>query len=45
MNLKLSVEGVDKKSIEARGSILTTLTSSNVKDENSFNEPKKVCFI
>lgn len=42
VNLKLSVEGLDKKSIEAAGCKLTTLTSNNLKDENSFNDPKKV---
>ncbi|KAG6410580.1 hypothetical protein SASPL_128642 [Salvia splendens] len=42
VNLKLSVEGLDNKSIEPAGSTLTTLTSTNVKDENSFKEPKKV---
>ncbi|XP_057767395.1 alpha-L-arabinofuranosidase 1-like [Salvia miltiorrhiza] len=42
VNLDLSVEGLDINSIEAAGSTLTTLTSTNVKDENSFNEPKKV---
>ncbi|XP_047943668.1 alpha-L-arabinofuranosidase 1-like [Salvia hispanica] len=42
VNLKLSVEGLDNRSIESAGSTLTTLTSTNVKDENSFKEPKKV---
>ncbi|KAH6794521.1 alpha-L-arabinofuranosidase 1 [Perilla frutescens var. hirtella] len=42
VNLQLSIEGLDNKSIEAAGSTLATLTSSNVKDENSFNNPKKI---
>lgn len=42
MNLKVSIEGLDKKSIDAAGSTLTTLTSGKVRDENSFNEPNKV---
>lgn len=45
VNLKLSVEGLDKKSIEVAGCKLTTLTSNDLKDENSFNNPKKVSFI
>lgn len=42
VNLKISIEGLDNKSIEASGSTLATLTSNNVKDENSFNNPKKI---
>ncbi|KAG8367779.1 hypothetical protein BUALT_Bualt16G0108200 [Buddleja alternifolia] len=42
VTLKVSVDGLDGDSIEAAGSTMTTLTSSNVMDENSFNEPKKV---
>lgn len=45
MNLKLSVEGLENKSIDSAGSTLTTLTSTNLKDENSFKEPKKVMFL
>ncbi|KAK6151373.1 hypothetical protein DH2020_014008 [Rehmannia glutinosa] len=42
VNLKVSFNGLDQNSIEAEGSAMTTLTSNNVMDENSFNEPKKV---
>ncbi|XP_073014704.1 alpha-L-arabinofuranosidase 1-like [Primulina eburnea] len=40
--LKISVNGVGKNSFESKGSQMTILTSTNVKDENSFSEPKKV---
>lgn len=42
VNLNISVNGLDKNSIDASGSTITTLTSGNVMDENSFNELKKV---
>ncbi|PIN05822.1 Non-reducing end alpha-L-arabinofuranosidase [Handroanthus impetiginosus] len=42
ISLKVLIDGLDGKSIDASGSTITTLTSTNVKDENSFNEPKKV---
>ncbi|KAG6413084.1 hypothetical protein SASPL_125784 [Salvia splendens] len=38
VNLKLSVEGLDNKSIQSAGSTLTTLTSTNVNDKNSFKK-------
>ncbi|KAL3534061.1 hypothetical protein ACH5RR_007582 [Cinchona calisaya] len=40
--LKISIIGVEQNSIESLGSTETVLTSSNVMDENSFGEPKKV---
>ncbi|KAL0316706.1 UNVERIFIED_CONTAM: Alpha-L-arabinofuranosidase 1 [Sesamum radiatum] len=42
VSLKVSVDGLDKNSIEAAGSTITTLMSSNAMAENSFSEPKKV---
>ncbi|KAL8460099.1 hypothetical protein ACS0TY_031855 [Phlomoides rotata] len=42
VNLNVSIDGLDNKSIEAAASTLTTLTSGKVMDENSFNQPKKV---
>ncbi|KAK4485617.1 hypothetical protein RD792_008260, partial [Penstemon davidsonii] len=43
--LKVIVDGLDKNLIEAEGSIMTILSSTNVMDENTFNEPKKVSSI
>ncbi|KAL7093011.1 hypothetical protein ACP275_11G016800 [Erythranthe tilingii] len=40
--LNVSINGMDQSSIEAAGSTITSLTSQNVMDENSFNQPKKV---
>ncbi|KAL3819657.1 hypothetical protein ACJIZ3_005562 [Penstemon smallii] len=40
--LKIIVDGLDKNLIEAEGSTMTILSSTNVMDENTFNEPKKV---
>lgn len=40
--LKISVDGVGKNFFESIGSKMTILTSNNVMDENSFNDPKKV---
>ncbi|KAL0282014.1 UNVERIFIED_CONTAM: Alpha-L-arabinofuranosidase 1 [Sesamum angustifolium] len=42
VSLKVSVDGLDKNSIEAAGSTITMLMSSNAMAENSFSEPKKV---
>ncbi|KAK9266548.1 hypothetical protein L1049_001592 [Liquidambar formosana] len=42
VNLKISVAGLESNSIQLSGSTKTVLTSSNVMDENSFKEPKKV---
>ncbi|KAK6151384.1 hypothetical protein DH2020_014019 [Rehmannia glutinosa] len=42
VNLKVSFNGLDQNSIEAEGSTMTTMTSNNMMDENSFSEPKKV---
>ncbi|KAK6127175.1 hypothetical protein DH2020_039086 [Rehmannia glutinosa] len=42
VNLKVSFNGLEQNSIEAEGSTMTTMTSNNVMDENSFSEPKKV---
>ncbi|CAK7340313.1 unnamed protein product [Dovyalis caffra] len=41
VNLKLSIDGLGLKS-QLSGSTQTVLTSSNVMDENSFTNPKKV---
>ncbi|CAK9170046.1 unnamed protein product [Ilex paraguariensis] len=41
-NLKISIDGLELNSIQSYGSTKTVLTSSNVMDENSFNEPNKV---
>ncbi|GAV85499.1 Alpha-L-AF_C domain-containing protein [Cephalotus follicularis] len=40
--LQISVVGLDLNSTQFSGSTKTVLTSSNVKDENSFMEPRKV---
>ena len=40
--LKISVSGLGQKSTESLISTKTELTSSNVMDENSFVNPKKV---
>ncbi|XP_065852662.1 alpha-L-arabinofuranosidase 1-like [Euphorbia lathyris] len=42
VNLKVSVNGLGLSSIQASGSQKTVLTSANLMDENSFNEPKKI---
>ncbi|GAY33440.1 hypothetical protein CUMW_007250 [Citrus unshiu] len=42
VNLKVSVDGLGPNSIKLSGSTKTQLTSSNLKDENSFTEPNKV---
>lgn len=42
VNLTISVGGLDPNSIQLSGSTKTVLTSGNLKDENSFNQPKKV---
>ncbi|XP_068340593.1 alpha-L-arabinofuranosidase 1-like [Pyrus communis] len=42
VNLKVSVNGLEPNSISPSGSTKTVLTSNNLMDENSFNEPKKV---
>ncbi|KAL5707693.1 non-reducing end alpha-L-arabinofuranosidase [Ranunculus cassubicifolius] len=42
VNLKINLNGTGPNSIESSGSTKSTLTSSNVKDENSFTEPNKV---
>ena len=42
MNLKVSVSGLDPSSVKLSGSTMTILTSTNLMDENSFKEPKKV---
>ncbi|XWS58857.1 hypothetical protein CRYUN_Cryun08bG0070600 [Craigia yunnanensis] len=42
MNLKVSVSGLDPTSVKLSGSTKTILTSTNLMDENSFKEPKKV---
>ncbi|KAH9675111.1 alpha-L-arabinofuranosidase 1 [Citrus sinensis] len=41
VNLKVSVDGLGPNSIKLSGSTKTQLTSSNLKDENSFTEPNK----
>ncbi|KAL0346110.1 UNVERIFIED_CONTAM: Alpha-L-arabinofuranosidase 1 [Sesamum radiatum] len=41
VSLKVSVDGLDKNSIEAAGSTITTLMSSNAMAENSFSEPRR----
>ncbi|KZV48772.1 Alpha-L-arabinofuranosidase 1 [Dorcoceras hygrometricum] len=40
--LGISVDGVGKNPFESKGSKMTILTSTNVKDENSFSDPRKV---
>ncbi|XP_021831357.1 alpha-L-arabinofuranosidase 1-like [Prunus avium] len=42
VNLKILVEGLEPNSINLSESTKTVLTSTNLMDENSFNEPKKV---
>ncbi|EHA8590815.1 alpha-L-arabinofuranosidase 1 [Cocos nucifera] len=41
VNLKISVAGL-QNAVNSVGSTMTVLTSSNLKDENSFEEPNKV---
>ncbi|KAK6942091.1 Alpha-L-arabinofuranosidase, C-terminal [Dillenia turbinata] len=42
VNMTISIKGLQKNSIKLFGSTKTVLTSTNLKDENSFREPKKV---
>ncbi|ONH94529.1 hypothetical protein PRUPE_7G021200 [Prunus persica] len=42
VNLKIVVDGLEPNSINLSESTKTVLTSTNLMDENSFNEPKKV---
>ncbi|XP_061356004.1 alpha-L-arabinofuranosidase 1-like [Gastrolobium bilobum] len=42
VNLKISFTGLDPNSAQLSGSTKTVLTSTNVMDENSFSQPKKV---
>ncbi|KAF9599343.1 hypothetical protein IFM89_036800 [Coptis chinensis] len=42
VSLKISVDGLEQNSIGLSGATKTVLTSSNLKDENSFKEPNKV---
>ena len=42
VTLKISISGLDQNTLESSGAIKTTLTSTNVMDENSFKEPNKV---
>lgn len=42
VNLKISVDGLEPNSVGLFGSTQTTLTSTNLMDENSFKDPKKV---
>lgn len=42
INLKISVVGLGSKQVRSVGSTKTILTSSNLKDENSYKEPNKV---
>ncbi|XP_027353356.1 alpha-L-arabinofuranosidase 1-like isoform X1 [Abrus precatorius] len=42
VNLKISFDGLEPNSLQLSGSTKTVLTSSNVMDENSFSQPKKV---
>ncbi|XP_057461130.1 alpha-L-arabinofuranosidase 1-like isoform X2 [Actinidia eriantha] len=42
VNLKVSIDGVEPNSFQSYGSTKKVLTSSNLMDENSFKEPKKV---
>ncbi|RWR74829.1 alpha-L-arabinofuranosidase 1-like protein isoform X1 [Cinnamomum micranthum f. kanehirae] len=42
INLKISVVGLGSKQFRSVGSTKTILTSSNLKDENSYKEPNKV---
>lgn len=45
VDLSVSISGLDQNTIQPSGSFKTVLTSSNVMDENSFSEPKKVLAI
>ncbi|XVE90757.1 hypothetical protein DITRI_Ditri20bG0102900 [Diplodiscus trichospermus] len=42
VKLKISVSGLDPNSVKLSGSTKTILTSTNLMDENSFQQPKKV---
>lgn len=42
VNLKISIDGLKPSSFQSLGSTRTVLTSSNLMDENSFDEPNKV---
>ncbi|XP_021297362.1 alpha-L-arabinofuranosidase 1 isoform X1 [Herrania umbratica] len=42
VNLEISVSGLDPSSVKLSGTTMTVLTSTNLTDENSFKEPKKV---
>ncbi|CAN1147852.1 Alpha-L-arabinofuranosidase 1 [Linum perenne] len=42
VNLKISVSGMGVNSVSVSGSMKTELTSANVMDENSFQQPNKV---
>nr|ABV08816.1 alpha-L-arabinofuranosidase [Fragaria x ananassa] len=42
VNLRIRVDGLEPNSVSMSGSTKTVLTSKNVMDENSFDEPKKV---
>ncbi|WCJ28656.1 alpha-L-arabinofuranosidase 1 [Euphorbia peplus] len=42
VNVKISVNGLGLSSIQPTGAKKTILTSTNLMDENSFNEPKKI---
>lgn len=45
MNLKVSIDGLDSNTVHLLGSSKTVMTSSNVKDENSFAQPNKVSIV
>lgn len=42
VNLKIFIDGLEINTNPLLGSTKTLLTSNNMMDENSFNEPKKV---
>ncbi|KAK6942092.1 Alpha-L-arabinofuranosidase, C-terminal [Dillenia turbinata] len=42
VNMTISINGLQKNTIKLFGSTKTVLTSTNLMDENSFREPKKV---
>lgn len=42
VTLQISIDGLEVNSLQASASTKTLLTSSNVKDENSFQAPNKV---
>ncbi|VVA97149.1 unnamed protein product [Arabis nemorensis] len=42
VNMKVLIDGIDPNVMKVSGSKKTTLTSSNVMDENSFTQPEKV---